>query len=414
MTGAILIVGASYEQVPLIEKANERGFTTIAMDIDPEAPGLAIADVAVCSSTRDVQAAITTAREHDITAVTTNSSESSIMTVAEVADALGLPGLPVDVASAATDKWGMKEAFERAGIPTPEAHIVTEAAEAVAAAESFGFPCIVKPCRGAGSRGVFRIPSRDETPALFKRSQDAAEDGVCLIESFVDGIELTADTVVAEGRAKVLGLADKDKYAGPKETNNVAMNIVYPPAFPPQELELAERLIERATLAVGITDGVSHVELIRRAPGDFQVIELGARGGGFYTFSKLMSRITGLDTMDLLLDMALGLDVTDKLDTMGRRKAAALSFVGSEGRSGTISALAGDDRVRQLPEVLEAGFLKSVGDRVRPPERDGDRVAYVIVVGESRERVIDASTRARRLLQVEIDPDSSDQGPSTG
>ncbi|MYZ38394.1 carboxylate--amine ligase, partial [Streptomyces sp. SID4917] len=46
-------------------------------------------------------------------------SESSVITVAAVADALGLPGIGVPAAVCSRNKYLMRQAYERAGAPIP-------------------------------------------------------------------------------------------------------------------------------------------------------------------------------------------------------------------------------------------------------------------------------------------------------
>ncbi|HSR67498.1 MAG TPA: ATP-grasp domain-containing protein [Acidobacteriota bacterium] len=403
---SLLIVGGSYEQVPLIEKAARRGWRTVVMDFDRQAPGLAIADVPALESTRDVEAAVQLARRHKVRAILTSASESAVVTVAEAARRLGLPALPPSVARQCTDKSLMKQCFLKAGLPCADFRVVMETSEARRAAHEIGFPCIVKPCDGAGSRGVLRIDSPQEVEPAFASSLQVSRLGRCLVESYLQGIEVSADLFLSGGRVEVLGIADKEKEEGGSGRANVAMNIVYPPRFPPHETAQAADLVGRAARAAGIRDGPAHVELMRTAPGRFSVLEIGARGGGFHTFSKVMPAISGVDTLEALLQLALG---RPPQIAVKRRRAAVLRFLGSSGRSGRITRLTGLEQVRSLPGVLEAGFLKKEGDLVQPVSKDGDRIAYWIVVGDDRDEVLSLSGRAKSLLSVDIDEAGKDQ-----
>ncbi|HSR50234.1 MAG TPA: ATP-grasp domain-containing protein [Acidobacteriota bacterium] len=396
----LLIVGASCEQVPLIEKARAGGWSTVVMDYDSAAPGLALADVPAVESTRDVQAAVRLGREHGVRAVLTTASESAILTVAETCRELGLPGLPVEAARQSTDKSLMKQCFLKAGLPTSDFRVVARASEAQRAAHEIGFPCIIKPCDGAGSRGVLRTDSAQEVEEAFRSALEASKLGRCLVEGYEQGIELSADAFLSGGRAQVLGIADKEKEEGGQGRANVAMNIVYPPRFDDDETAQAEDLVGRAALAVGIEDGPVHVELMRTGPGRFSLLEIGARGGGFHTFSKVMPAISGVDTLQALIELALG---RRPPVVPTRRQAAALRFAGSSGRHGRITRLAGLSQVRSLPGVLEAGFLKNEGDCVRPVSQDGDRIAYWIVSGKNRAHVLSLSQRVKDLVCIDIE-----------
>lgn len=396
----LLVVGASFEQVPLIRRARQGGHFVLVLDRDVEAPGMKLADKALQQSTRDIDGAIRAARRERVEGVATNASESAVLTVSRVAEALSLPGLPSKAAQHCSDKSIMKRCFLKTGVPTADFRLADDVDEAEQAARELGFPCIVKPCDGAGSRGVLRIDAPEQVASAFSRSISFSNLKSCLVESYLDGIELSGDTLSVRGEVHVLGIADKSKEEGGQAGRNVAMKIVYPPRLPAHETAEAEELVRRATESVGIVSGASHVELMRLRQGGFKVLEIGARGGGFYTFSKVMPALSGVDTMQALIDLALGrpFDVSVKMS-----HAAVLRFVGSCRAEGILTGLSGLEEVRSLTGVLEAGWLKSLGDPVQPVEKDGDRIAYVITVAESRQKALEISDRCKTLLRFSID-----------
>ena len=70
---------------------------------------------------------------------------------------MGLTVLSPQAAARATDKRLMREAFAQSGAPSPRTHLVQSLAEARVAAESLGYPVVLKIGRGSGSRGVYRV-----------------------------------------------------------------------------------------------------------------------------------------------------------------------------------------------------------------------------------------------------------------
>ena len=68
------------------------------------------------------------------------------------------------------------------------------------AAEQIGFPLIVKPIAGAGSADTYRIDSVNELNDVLPLLRHVPELSV---EEFVDGEELTYDTVCANGHRAV-------------------------------------------------------------------------------------------------------------------------------------------------------------------------------------------------------------------
>ena len=82
----ILILAGSPFQVPLIERAKRDGHYVITCDYLPENPGHKISDEYHNVSTTDKEGVLRLARERQIDAVTTISSDPAVPTVAHVAE----------------------------------------------------------------------------------------------------------------------------------------------------------------------------------------------------------------------------------------------------------------------------------------------------------------------------------------
>ena len=153
----VLFIGAGPFQAPAIQRALAMGLTVVATDRDPESPGLKLAHHGECVDVRDVDGTIAVARRYGVNGVLAVSSEVGVPTAARVAEALGLPGIGVAVAERATHKGLQREAFLKAGVPSPEFVRVRDITQAMAAVRRLGFPCILKPSDNSGSRGVFKV-----------------------------------------------------------------------------------------------------------------------------------------------------------------------------------------------------------------------------------------------------------------
>ncbi len=389
----LLIVGASYEQEVLIQKAKEMGFRTVVIDIDENAPGLAIADRKAILSTLDIDSAIEIAKEYNIVGVLTNASESAIMTVAHVAQSLFLPGNSIDVANKSTNKELMKCAYRENNLPTANYFTLSQEDEAVYAANSIGYPCIIKPIDGAGSRGVLRIDNEHEVIGAMKYSVSYSKLKRCIIEEFIEGIEMSADALSYNGKTEILALSEKRKFNSAR--NNVAMNIIYPPRFSKNELLNAKELIIDAVNAIGITDGPSHTEIIRRGKNDFMLLETASRGGGFYTFSKVVPAITGIDTMAQLVNQAIGrpIEIIPK-----KNNAAVLRFI--DAKPGIITKYGDLRKANRVKGVIAAGYFKKIGEMVSNIEKDGDRIGYMIISAKTRKEAIAISDKVNLLMKI--------------
>src|SRR5688500_5150413 len=128
------------------------GLSVVAVDRNPEAPGLEEADVAEVVDFSDVDAVVEVARRHAVDGVLTISADRAVPVVAAVAEALGLPGIGTDTAYVMTQKIAMRRVLADAGVPQPEFAAVRNVHEGYAALERVGLRSeerrVGKECRG--------------------------------------------------------------------------------------------------------------------------------------------------------------------------------------------------------------------------------------------------------------------------
>lgn len=109
--------------------------------------------------------------------------------------ALNVPytGSGVLASALAMDKARSKQMFAAAGVPTPEFVVVKSLPEALAAADRFDYPLIVKPCGQGSSVGMSKV----DAPADLRTAiQLALEFGDrLLIERYVAGAEVTVSVL---------------------------------------------------------------------------------------------------------------------------------------------------------------------------------------------------------------------------
>lgn len=111
-------------------------------------------------------------------------SEVAVPLAARLAQALGLPGNPVDAVDCARDKHAARAAMQRAGLATPRNALLrpgASPADVAAAGAHVGFPAVLKPTGGAASIGVLRV---EDAAALAQgHARVTSELARCVIDS---------------------------------------------------------------------------------------------------------------------------------------------------------------------------------------------------------------------------------------
>lgn len=387
--GTLLVLGASTDQIFMIETARAMGLRVVAIDMNPESKGFECADESAVVSTRDIKGIRKLvddlrAQGHSIRGVTTMGSDIPDI-IAEISDYLGTPGPSRQTARLATDKYLMKVRFAECGIPIPWFELVESLDELVAIANRRGFPFVLKPIDRSGSRGVFLVEESADLEDLFRRSFEYSRVGRCLVEEYLTGPQISTETVLSKGKGVTPGFADRNyellEQFRPQFMENGGW---VPSQVSHDERRAVEDLVVRASLALGVTDGVTKGDVVMTPEGP-KMIELAARLSGGDFCESLVPLGTGVNYVKAAIQLAIGEAprFADLVPTRDRCVANRYFFA----ESGLLSGIEGADEVRSQPFIAKFELWYEVGDAIPPTTSHAERFGVFVVVGDDREQV---------------------------
>ena len=375
----------------------------VAVDRNADALGLREADVAEVVDFTDVAAVAEVGRRHGVDGVLTVSADRAVPVVAAVAEALDLPGIGSETAHLMTHKVAMRTRLAEAGVPQPRYAAARSLHEAYGAAESVGFPGVLKPADSGGQRGVFRLESIDDLEAHFHAALRESPTGEVILESYHEGLELNGLAIARTGRVTPLTLSDRLRPPG--IGFGVGWIHVYPSRLFSDPLVEAERAAVTAVHALGLRDGIAFPQLIVDEDGRPYLIECAARIPGGQ-MSDLALHAVGVDLVEIALRQALGLEVPDELVTPRFQKPLAIRFLTAQPGplpTGRVRRVGPLDKVLAFPGVVQADVFLEEGETIRPVRLDGDRRGYVIAVGNTNVEALERAEAAATLLDVEVE-----------
>src|SRR2546425_2813809 len=305
---------------------------------------------------RAVAAIARFAARHPLDAIVAVDDTGTVVAAAASA-ALGLAGNSVEPVRASRDKGRARERFAAAGLLTPRFQTFGSDADPAAVAASVRYPCVVKPVDLSGSRGVIRADDADECVAAFTRvatlvrSPDVCRPGSApqsiLVEDFIPGAEFALEGLLRGGVLEVLAIFDKpDPLDGPffEET------IYVTPSRQPDavQAEMAHT-VQRATRALGLTEGPVHPEVRRNQAGTF-MLEVAARSIGGLCARTLRFGM-GVSLEELILRHAVGLPI----QSLRREDRAAGVLMLPIPRPGVLRQGPGPGEARQGPGIAAGG-----------------------------------------------------------
>lgn len=206
--------------------------------------------------------------------------EMQVRVAAEVGAELGVATMPVEAARACRDKARQRERFRATGVASARYELAGSEAEAAAAAETIGYPVVLKPRGQAASIAVRIVRSEAELRETFALVRDAEnpsiEDGLVLVEEFLAGPEIAVDSWVLDGKVVPFSISAKRTGYPPyfEEVAHVVGKVL------DARTEAAVReVVIAANEALGIDRAVTHTELMLTADGP-KVVEVNGRLGG--------------------------------------------------------------------------------------------------------------------------------------
>ncbi len=399
---SVLFVGAGRHQRRAIAQARERGLRVVAVDRNPEAPGLALADVAEVVDFADVDAVEDVARRHDVNGALTVSADRAVPVVAAVTEHLGLPTIGTDVAHRMTHKIAMRRTLAEEGIPQPPFAAVRNLAEGRGALETVGLPAVLKPVDSGGQRGLFRIETAGDLESHLHSALAESPGREAILEGFVEGTEMNGIVVVRSGDARMVTLSDRLRPDG--VGFGVGWIHLYPASIHSDQLGLAERVAERSGAALGLQDGLAFPQLIASPDGGVSVVEVAARIPGGQ-MADLVRHAVGVDLVELALRVALGEPIPDDVALPRFSQPLAIRFLtASPGPlpTGTVTRIGPLDGVLGAPGVVQAETYLTVGETIRPVRLDGDRRGYVIATAPTSIEALQRAEHAAGLLEVDV------------
>jgi len=352
----ILFLGASQDQLHAIRTAKAMGLRTVTVDMNPASPGFALADDHAVVSTRDVpglKAYVDSYRRNGkrIDGVCVMGSDIP-QVVAALSQHLGTPHIPMEAALLSVHKLKMKERFAERGVPVPWFSQVASAADLREIVRKRGFPLVIKPTDRSGARGVFLLTERSDVEGFFARSKAESFAGEVMVEEYLPGLQISTETVMHKGKAHTPGFADRNYEHIDRFAPYIIENGGVVPSSVNRDTRCAvERLVEKAALALGVTDGIVKGDVVLTDDGPV-MIEMATRLSGGDFSESLVPLGIGVNYVEAAIRIAVG-DEPDltALEPRFHQAVANRYFFPSSGRL---------ERIEGVESVLENDWVKKL------------------------------------------------------
>ena len=309
MNKRLLVLGGSRQAAAGLDHLQQQGFELVLCDMDAKAPGRQYCTHFIKASVYHIDECLPA-----VEAFHSSCPVDGVMclacdvphVVARIAEALKLPGNPVEVADRAVDKLAMKQKFQADGVNTPAFWQVTTEQELRQIQSDVRQTLVVKPVDSRGSKGVSRLLVGDDPAWAFNYALSNSETARVMAEEYIDGPQVSTESVVIDGEAVTPAYSDRsyeflERYHPYIVENGGDM----PSNLPEQIIDRIRELINEAAASLGVKNGIVKGDIVVR-DGIPYVIELAARLSGGYFCTHQIPLSTGVHLVEANARLAVG------------------------------------------------------------------------------------------------------------
>ena len=340
------------------------------------------------------------AQEHPLAAILSVDDSASEL-AALASNALGLPHNSPGAAEAARDKLLMRTLMSQGGAPCPVFRPFLLNADPTIVATQVDYPCVVKPLRLSGSRGVIRADNEDEFVAAFQRLRRlllsegySGHETSILVEDFIPGFEVALEGILTHGQLKVLTLFDKpDPLDGPffEET------IYVTPSRLPEEMQQRIALcVTVAAASLALREGPVHAELRVNEQGPWMLEMAGRSIGGLC--STVLEFGSGMCLEELILRHAIG----EEIGNVERESQAAGVMMIPIPAAGMLKGVYGIEEAQAVPLVTGVEITAKLHQPLVPLPEGASYLGFIFARGNTPSEVETAIREAHSHLRFDI------------
>ncbi|MEU7056897.1 ATP-grasp domain-containing protein [Streptomyces sp. NPDC046197] len=372
-------------------------------------PLAAAVDRVIDVDTTDLDAvlsAVTDADGRPLVDGLTSFSDYHTVLAARAAQRLGLPGPDPEAVETANVKDRLRVAL--GDVPFNIPHMLVSSREQLdRAARELGFPMIAKPPAEAISYGVRRVDDMDqlveawqELSGIRHSLRGQPRSGDVLLETYVEGVEVSVETMTVDGYTHVFGVTSKDLFGDPAY---IECGHTFPVPLSDDEREALYSVVRKTLEAIGYRHGPCHTE-VRRTESGWRIIEANPRTPSS-CMTMLVTDVTGRSP--ILDAWLLAIGEVPPIEPVVHNGGAAVRMIYPT-RRGTLKRVDGIEAASAVPGVQVLLHVEQ-GDRLLERMDNSSCVGFTYCNGPDRLEAQALADKAAAYLDFVVEEDQDER-----
>ncbi|MFJ9826259.1 ATP-grasp domain-containing protein [Streptomyces sp. NPDC101160] len=384
----------------------DRNWYTHGHDWDTHPLGAAV-DRVIDVDTTDLEAVLAEVTGEDgrpLVDGLTSFSDYHTVLAAQAAKRLGLPGPDPAAVETANVKDRLRVALGDVPYNIPHM-LVADRAQLPEAVAKLGFPMIAKPPAEAISYGVRRVDDMaqleeafDELSGVRQSLRGQPRSGEVLLETYVEGVEVSVETMTVNGHTHVFGVTSKDLFGDPAY---IECGHTFPVPLSDEERDALYSVVRQTLAAIGYDHGPCHTE-VRRTESGWRIIEANPRTPSS-CMTMLVTDVTGRSP--ILDAWLLAIGEVPPIEPVVHRGGAAVRMIYPQ-RRGTLVRVDGIEAASAVPGVQVLLHVEK-GDKLLQRMDNSSCVGFTYCSGADREEAQALADKAAGYLDFVVEEDAA-------
>ena len=394
-----MLLGGIRYLLPVIKAAHEQGYYVITADYLPDNIAHKFSDEYVNVSIIDKEAVLKVARKKQIDGIMSFGVDPGVVSASYVQTKMGLPSFgPYESVGILQNKDRFRAFLTEHGFNVPKAKGYTKAEDAIADADQWEYPIIVKPTDAAGSKGVTRVDEPSQLKAAVEYAFDKSLSCHIIIEDFIEkqGCSSDTDSFSVDGKLKFVSFnAQRFDLNATNPYTPAAYS--WPSTFTKEQEAYLTSEIQRLIILLGMKTNVYNIETRIGTNGKPYIMELTPRGGG-NRLCEMLRYATGVDMITAMTRYIVG----DSVPTIEQKPYNGhwAEIILHADKDGVFDRL---EISKDLPaEVVEEDLWVKQGDKVESFEGANNAIGTLILKFNSAEELERVITNQREWLKVVV------------
>lgn len=387
------------EFVELVKLSRAKGIYTVVCDGYPDGPAKAFADESYNIDVRNTAEIAELCKKLQIDGIISSFSDLLAECLVNIADAAGLPcyAKPEPFRNL-REKVLMKQMLAEVGAGTAVSTVVHKQTieEDIA---KIGFPCVIKPVNGYGSRGIYKLDTAAEVAHYFDEVISYSSFDYILAEQYLRGHEFNMMNWIVDGEVVTISIADRETSTEIEHAIPHVSRCAYPSRLIDKVYDDARVIIKNVADYVGISNGPLSMQFFWNPEEGIRVCEIAGRLFGYE--HELVTLACGLSIEEVLLNHVYDHDaLCEQLKNhtpYHPNCSAGCYFHGYEGTVADVSAVeaAVDD-----PRVVDTHYYYLPGEEIRHGVGAKPYVVRCYTKTNTRQELDDITSRLYQEVKV--------------